>query len=198
MDSATLQQIVSSAAAANGVPTAIAFAQAQQESSWNPNAYNAKSGATGLFQLEPATAAQLGVTNPTDPTQNANAAMQYLQQLYQQFGDWGTALAAYDWGMGNVKKAQNAAQASGGDWLSSAPTETQNYVSNILGSAGMDATTSVTPASLVNGAAQYVQDLLPDNSPIATAVSSNPMGTALLFGVGGLAVFILARELADA
>jgi hypothetical protein len=194
MDTASLQQIVSSAAASAGVPQAIAFAQAQQESSWNPNAYNPTSGATGLFQLEPATAAQLGVTNPTDPTQSAQGGMTYLAQLYAQFGDWSTALAAYDWGMGNVQKAQ---AAYGDDWLSHAPTETQNYVSTILGSAGMDNSPSVTPASIANGVAQAVQNLLPDDSPIATAVSSNPAGTALLFGVGGLALFILARELAD-
>lgn len=194
MDSATLQSIVSSAAAANGVPPAIAFAQAQQESSWNPNAYNAGSGATGLFQLEPATAAQLGVTNLTDPTQNANGAMKYMAQLYAQFGDWGTALAAYDWGMGNVSKSQ---AANGSDWLSSAPSETQNYVSNILGSAGMDDSSSVTPASIANGVTQYVQNLLPDDSPIATAVSTNPAGTALLVGAGLLGVFVLARALAD-
>lgn len=194
MDTATLQSIVSSAAAANGVPPAIAFAQAQQESSWNPNAYNPSSGATGLFQLEPATAAQLGVTNLTDPTQNANGAMKYMAQLYAQFGDWGTALAAYDWGMGNVSKSQ---AANGSDWLSSAPSETQNYVSNILGSAGMDDSSSVTPASIANGVTQYVQNLLPDDSPIATAVSTNPAGTAALVIGGGLALFLLARELAD-
>jgi hypothetical protein len=195
MDSATLQTIVSNAAAANGVPTAIAFAQAQQESSWNPAAYNAKSGATGLFQLEPATAAQLGVTNPTDPTQSAQGGMTYLAQLYQQFGSWEAALAAYDWGPGNVAKAQ---AQYGDNWLANAPSETQNYVSGILASAGMDDTPSVTPASIANGVTQYVQDLLPDDSPIGSAVATNPAGTALLVGAGLLGVFILARALADA
>jgi hypothetical protein len=194
MDSASLQSIVSAAAAANGVPPAIAFAQVQQESSWNPNAYNAKSGATGLFQLEPATAAQLGVTNLTDPTQNANGAMQYMAQLYAEYGDWGTALAAFDWGMGNVNKSQ---AANGSGWLSSAPSETQNYVSSILGAAGMDTSSSVTPASVANGVTEYVQNLLPDDSPIGTAVSANPMGTAVLAGAAALGLFLLARELAD-
>jgi hypothetical protein len=193
MPSATLQQIVSQAAAAAGVPSAIAFAQAQQESGWNPNAYNPKSGATGLFQLEPATASGLGVTNLTDPTQNAQAAMTYMAQLYQQFGDWGTALAAFDWGPGSVAKAQ----AKSSDWLNGAPAETQNYVSSILSSAGMDETTSVTPASIANGVVQAAQDLLPDDSPIGTAVADNPLGTVLLFGVGALGVFFLARDLAD-
>jgi hypothetical protein len=193
--SASLQTIVSSAAANAGVPQAIAFAQAQQESSWNPNAYNATSGATGLFQLEPATAAQLGVTNLTDPTQNAAAGTTYLAQLYSTFGDWATALAAYDWGMGNVKKAQ---ATYGDDWLSHAPSETQNYVSNILGAAGMDDTATVTPASIASGVADAVQNLLPDDSPIGSAVADNPLGTVLLFVVGGLGVYVLARTLADA
>jgi len=193
--SASLQTIVSSAAANAGVPQAIAFAQAQQESSWNPNAYNATSGATGLFQLEPATAAQLGVTNLTDPTQNAAAGTTYLAQLYSKFGDWATALAAYDWGMGNVQKAQ---ATYGDDWLSHAPSETQNYVSNILGAAGMDDTATVTPASIASGVADAVQNLLPDDSPIGSAVADNPLGTVLLFVVGGLGVYVLARTLADA
>jgi hypothetical protein len=195
MDTGTLQTIVSNAAAANGVPTAIAFAQAQQESSWNPSAYNPSSGATGLFQLEPATAADLGVTNLTDPTQNANGAMKYMAQLYAKFGDWGTALAAFDWGEGNVQKSQ---AANGSSWLSSAPSETQNYVGGILANAGMDDTPTVTPASIASGVTEYVQNLLPDDSPIATAVATNPTGTALLVGAGLLGVFILARALADA
>jgi Transglycosylase SLT domain len=194
MASASLQSIVSAAATSNGVPPAIAFAQAQQESSWTPGAYNAGSGATGLFQLEPPTAADLGVTNLTDPTQNANGAMTYMAQLYAKFGDWGTALAAYDWGMGNVEKAQ---AQYGSNWLSYAPAETQNYVSTILGNAGMDESTSVTPSSIANGVTEYVQNLLPDDSPIGTAVSANPMGTALLVGGGCVALFLLARELAD-
>lgn len=193
--SASLQSTVSAAAASAGVPQAIAFAQVQQESSWNPNAYNATSGATGLFQLEPATAAQLGVTNLTDPVQNAQGGTTYLAQLYNQFGDWATALAAFDWGMGNVQKAQ----ATYGDaWLSHAPSETQNYVSNILGAAGMDDTATVTPSSIASGVADAVQNLLPDDSPIGSAVADNPLGTVLLFVVGGLGVYVLARTLADA
>jgi hypothetical protein len=194
MPSDTLQQIVSQAAAANGVPQAIAFAQVQAESSWNPNAYNPTSGATGLYQLEPPTAQMLGVTNSTDPVQAAQGGNAYMAQLYAQFGDWATALAAYDWGPGNVSKAQ---AKYGSNWLSYAPSETQNYVSNILGSAGMDDTPSVTPTSVASGVVNAVQDLLPDDSPIGDALSNNPAGTVLLVAVGGLGVYFLARSLAD-
>src|SRR5271168_3018752 len=92
MAALAILQIINNAAAANGVPAQLAVAQAQQESSLNPAAYNAKSGATGLFQLEPPTAAQLGVTNSLDPVQNSNGGTKYLAQLYAQFGTWGLAL----------------------------------------------------------------------------------------------------------
>lgn len=127
MDSIT--QIIADAATSAGIPISLALAQAKRESSLNPNAYNPRSGATGLFQLEPATAAGLGVTSPTDPAQNAQGGTSYLAQLYNRFGDWAAALAAYDWGQGNVQDAQ---AAHGANWLAYAPSETRNYVAALL------------------------------------------------------------------
>lgn len=95
----------------------------QQESSWNPQAVSS-AGAVGLGQLEPATAAYLGV-DPTDPTQNMDGAARYLSQLLQQYGgDYSLALAAYNAGPGAV-------DAYGG-----IPpyAETQQYVQTVLGS----------------------------------------------------------------
>lgn len=182
---ATITQILSDAAAAWGIPFELFYAQAQKESSLNPNAYNAASGAAGLLQLEPATARQLGVSNVMDPTQNANAGAQYLAQLYNQFGDWGMALAAYDWGPDNVSKAVNLYD---GDWLSHAPAETQNYVATILGNSGMDYTASVTPSSVIAGAYQTA----------VSAVNSAAPGTAqkiLLLTGAALGVYLLAVDL---
>lgn len=136
MASSSILGILESAAAAFGIPASLFTAQATQESSLNPNAYNAKSGATGLLQLEPATAAQYGVAGAdlTDPVANATAGANYLSDLYDQFGSWDLALAAYDAGPGTVQKAiasaTNAGDAS--DWLSYTPSETQNYVATIL------------------------------------------------------------------
>lgn len=203
MGTLSVQQILMGAATSAGIPPALLLAQAKQESGLNPSAYNAKSGATGLLQLEPSTAAQLGVSNPLDAQQNARGGATYLAQMYNQFGSWDLALAAYDWGPGNV---QNALQKYGNNWLSYAPEETQNYVSSVLSGAGMDATASVTPASIVNGAVQRVQDFFtPSDNSDSTADSTDvPTGTpglnlgtvALVAGVT-LGAYLLAGVLAD-
>jgi hypothetical protein len=197
----SINQIITNAALNNGIPPALALAQAQQESGLNPAAYNAGSGATGLFQLEPATAADLGVTNLLDPVQSANGGTAYLNQLYQKFGTWAAALAAYDWGMGNVQKAQ---RDYGSNWLQYAPSETQNYVSSILSSAGMDDTPVVTPASVVNGAVNAVADIFspptgdPTDYSSEADPSATPISTWALIAAGViLGVVVLPRVLAD-
>ncbi len=193
----SITQLIQNAAAAAGIPPALALAQAQQESSLNPAAYNPKSGATGLFQLEPATATMLGVTDSLDPAQNSQGGTTYLAQLYSQFGSWDAALAAFDWGPGNVSKAQ---AAYGDDWLDYAPSETQNYVSTILSNAGMDATANVTPASVATGAFQYVQNLFSNAPPDPAAGDFSAAPAAPnIFLLTGLAfgAYLLAEFLAD-
>jgi hypothetical protein len=81
-------------------------------------------GAIGVMQLKPETAAALGV-DPTDPLQNIAGGVRYLAQMYAQFGSWPLALAAYNWGLGNV-------QRSGGK----IPSSVQNYVNDVLGAGG--------------------------------------------------------------
>ena len=65
-------------------------------------------GAIGIAQFEPATAAELGV-DPRDPYQAIDGAARYMRSLYDRFGDWFTALVAYNWGQGNVAKKGLAA-----------------------------------------------------------------------------------------
>ena len=74
----------------------------------------------------PATAAGLNV-NPNDPTQNIQGGLTYLQQLYNQFGDWNEALEAYNEGPGALQS-----QLSAGTIPVSA-----GYASGILSAAGM-------------------------------------------------------------
>lgn len=90
------------AARKHGVPEDLFLRLVQQESGWNPNARSHK-GAQGLAQLMPGTAAKLGV-NAADPVQNLDGGARYLRMMYNTFGDWRLALAAYNAGPGAVAK----------------------------------------------------------------------------------------------
>lgn len=90
------------AAQRHGIPEDLFLRLVQQESGWNPNARSHK-GAMGLAQLMPGTAAKLGV-NPNDPAQNLEGGARYLRMMYNQFGNWTLALAAYNAGPGAVQK----------------------------------------------------------------------------------------------
>lgn len=99
------------------------------ESSLNVNARNETSGALGLFQLEPATAKSLGV-NPLDWRANIEGGVRYMAQLVRQFGNYDRALAAYNWGPGNMEKLLASHPAS---WRDHVPAETAAYLKKILG-----------------------------------------------------------------
>lgn len=107
-----------------GLPSGLLARQLAQESAYKPDVISGQTtssaGAIGIAQLEPATAADLGV-DPTDPYASIDAAARYMRTLYDKTGSWFSALAAYDWGIGNVLKHGMAA----------APAETQAYVSKI-------------------------------------------------------------------
>ena len=138
-----------------GLTNAEMYAQMMQESGGNPN-LTSKKGAQGLFQLMPATQTQFGVTNPNDPSQSANAAGMYMQQLLQKYnGNYAEALAAYNWGPGNLDKD---IAANGQNWLTKAPRETQGYVSQIAQRMGVTVTvinqTGAQTAILANGMLQ--------------------------------------------
>ena len=113
-----------------GLPDGLLGAVASAESSFNPNARNSKSGAAGLFQFIPSTAKGYGI-DPYDPIQAADAAGKMLSGLAAKYeGDYAKALAAYNWGGGNLDKA---IKKFGNDWYAHAPEETQGYIKKILG-----------------------------------------------------------------
>src|SRR6266568_46288 len=130
MSAADVQSLVAQTAASFGVDPALALAVASAESGFNQNA-RSSAGAIGVMQLEPATAAQLGV-NPYDLADNIRGGVLYLKQQLSRFGDPALALAAYNWGPARVA---SALANYGSDWLRHAPSETRAYVSKILGSA---------------------------------------------------------------
>lgn len=86
----------------HGIPEDLFLRLVQQESGWNPNARSNK-GAHGLAQLMPGTAAKLGVDS-SDPMQNLEGGARYLRMMYNTFGSWPLALAAYNAGPGAVSK----------------------------------------------------------------------------------------------
>jgi hypothetical protein len=91
------------AATSSGVPLSLLQAVAKVESGFNPNAVS-PAGAQGLMQIMPRTGSMLGLTNPFDPAQSASAGASYLSKLYRQYGDWRTALIAYNQGPGALQK----------------------------------------------------------------------------------------------
>lgn len=100
---------------------------ARHESNYNAEAVSPK-GATGVMQLMPGTAKEQGVENAKDPLQNVRGGTRYFAQLLTRYnGNEAQALAAYNWGPGNVDKV-------GAD-LAKMPAETQAYVKNVLASA---------------------------------------------------------------
>lgn len=98
----------------------------QRESSWKPNLVNPESGATGLMQVMPANFQHYGVTNPNNSEQIISAGTKILSEDLKQFhGDIKLALAAYNWGGGNVK------EKAGGDF-DRVPQKVKNYVQDVL------------------------------------------------------------------
>lgn len=112
------------------------------ESALNPDAVS-RVGATGLWQIMLPTARGLGlevnalVDERRDPIASTAAAAKYLRQLYDIYGDWSLAIAAYNCGPGNVNKAmRRASDATPGDsskkdfWqiYPYLPAETRGYV----------------------------------------------------------------------
>ena len=95
-------------------------------------------GALGITQLMPGTIKDpgYGVKPAADNSEGefVRVGREYLQAMLTSFkGDYGKALAAYNYGPGNVRKAiMKAAKAGHDDWLSLTPKETQNYVNKIL------------------------------------------------------------------
>ena len=95
---------ITAAARRNGVDPALLAGLVRQESNFNAAAVS-PAGARGLTQLMPATAAGLGVANPSDPVQALEGGARYLRRQLDAFGgDVTKALAAYNAGPGAVQR----------------------------------------------------------------------------------------------
>ncbi|HEJ7247924.1 TPA: transglycosylase SLT domain-containing protein [Serratia marcescens] len=107
-----------------GLPAGLLRSMVITESGGDTQAVS-KAGAKGPFQFMPGTAQDFGLVGDDvfDPEKSAHAAARYMSQLLKMFdGDLGKALAAYNWGQGNVERKG----------LGAAPQETREYVPKVL------------------------------------------------------------------
>ncbi len=121
-----------------GVPQDLIYL-AVAESGFQPQALNPRSGAGGMWQFMPTGAYGLArngwFDERFDPEKSSKAYALYMKTLYNQFGDWYLAMAAYDWGPGNVQRA--VMRTGYADFWelyrrNVLPAETKNYVPGII------------------------------------------------------------------
>lgn len=152
-----------------GMPTELALLPFI-ESAFNPNAMSS-ANASGMWQFVPATGRDFNLKQTMFKDErrgvlaSTDAALTYLQRLYDMFGDWQLALAAYNWGEGSVQRAidKNRALGKPTDFESLAylmPAETRNYVPKLQ-----------AVKNIIANPGQYGLSLpLIDNHPYFTAV----------------------------
>lgn len=106
-----------------GLKPSLLKAIAEAESQFNYKARSPK-GAQGIMQLMPQTAKDMGVKDPFNPVQSIEGGAKYLRSLLDRYnGDTDKALAAYNWGPGNVDRSG----------VTSLPAETRTYLGKVKG-----------------------------------------------------------------
>ena len=130
------------------------------ESGLDPFAVSPR-GAGGLWQFIPATARRFGLKidwwgdERRDPVLATAAALDYLEELHDQFGDWLLALGAYNCGEGRVKRAIRRAERNSpasGFFAIEVPRETTELVSRLLAYAAVFAAPEALGVELPFGA----------------------------------------------
>jgi soluble lytic murein transglycosylase-like protein len=158
---------IQDAAKQYGISPAILFALLQTESGFDPNAVSHDSAgnpiAYGIAQFTPETAQAYGV-NVNDPQSSIYGAAHYLSDLFKKFGNYSSALAAYNAGPQAVTKYGGVPPYA----------ETQNYVAKVLAIAQ-----SIDPA--IGGAQAPATTRAPAPAPVTPAPSPfmlNPQGAS--------------------
>ncbi len=150
-----LDAIFKKAASTYGISEKILKAVAKQESGFKLTAVS-KAGAMGVMQLMPATAKELGVSDPFDAEQNIMGGAKLLASNLKQFdGDLKLALAAYNAGTGAVKKYDGIPPYK----------ETQNYVKNIM--ADLQGSTNIDIGSILSTEGFTGADFIGEGSSIS-------------------------------
>lgn len=131
-------KIINSVFSKNNIPPELKY-MAIVESNLNADTVCNSSGATGIWQLMPLTALELGlkITDDVDERlhihKSSAAAAKYLKQLYTEFGDWLLVIAAYNSGPAKVTRAINLAGNNSFWQLQNfLPEETRNHVKRFV------------------------------------------------------------------
>ena len=117
----TVKQMIARVAEKTNLSPDLIHSVVAAESAYDSAAVS-PAGAQGLMQLMPDTAQELGVQDSFDPLQNLLGGSKYLKQLLDKYsGDLDSALAAYNWGQGNVDRRG----------LDQMPKETRDYLARV-------------------------------------------------------------------
>jgi hypothetical protein len=115
-----IENVISKASKKYKVNSELIRSVIRAESDFNPDCTSSK-GAMGLMQLMPETAKDLGVKRPYDISENVMGGTNYLKTLLDRYeGNTDLALAAYNWGMGNLERNPD-----------NLPRETRDYIAKI-------------------------------------------------------------------
>lgn len=124
------RQAVTAAELREGLPHDLLARLLWQESRYREDIINgsvvSSAGAQGIAQIVPRWHPNV---NPLDPFASIDYAARYLRDLRRQTGSWPLALAAYNWGIGNLNNALTKYGRQ--NVLAYAPKETRNYVTEI-------------------------------------------------------------------
>lgn len=178
----TISDIITAEAQRRGVPPALALAVAKRESGLNQAARGA-AGEIGIFQLMPATAAALGV-NAYDPAQNIAGGIAYLRQMFDRYGRWDLAAAAYNWGPGRVDDYLEGSRVL--------PADVRLYVAAVAGAALPLATAArpVSPPVIAAGRIPIVVGGAPP-APTLTSFMPNYLQIAGVLVAAAIAVMVV-------
>lgn len=156
------------------------------ESGLNPKAIS-RAQAVGLWQFMPATGRYFGLHNNgyiddrMDPEKSTEAACKYLKQLYTMFNDWELALAAYNSGPGNVRKAIRRSGYKKKFWeiYRYLPRETRSYLPQFVAIAYTINYAQAHNLSQVPEGSLLPHDTLAVNHFLNLATLANLTGTTL-------------------